>query len=228
MALDTKNDLGALGTPDPVALRDFGLLRPVNPLKIIQKLLGKGRGFEKPLGHFPLCNQRAASLALGVNHLLGSQDRFAGRAPIERGFGSVSQPGFIELNEYPLSPPIVFRRGGIHLMVPIIHVSDFLQLVLSEVLDVFRDHLGRVGARLKGEILGVHAEGIETNRFKNVIPVHMVEPALHIRSHKGKDIAHMQPFGRGIGKHHQVVKRPLGLFKIGLVDLGFIPVGSPF
>ena len=51
-------------------------------------------------------------------------------------------------------------------------------------------------------IFRVDPKPVQTDRFKHLISLHRLKPAVNIGAGKGVHIAHMQTFGAGIRKHH--------------------------
>jgi hypothetical protein len=73
--LDFELDKRSLGTSDPVPLRGFDPLGPINFSQVFQEALCILGYLEKPLFKFFLNNRRPAALALARNHLLVSEHR---------------------------------------------------------------------------------------------------------------------------------------------------------
>ena len=90
-----------------------------------------------------------------------------------------------------------------------------------------RDQLGRVDPDLEGEVLGVDAEGIEAHRLEDLVAPQPLEAAVDVGAGEGEEVADVQPLGRGVGEHHQVVERPLGLVEVGLVGAPLGPARLP-
>ena len=59
-----------------------------------------------------------------------------------------------------------------------------------------------MNALLQGEVLGVDPEGIEADRLEDLLPGEALEAPVHVRAREGKDVAHMEPLGGGVGEHH--------------------------
>jgi hypothetical protein len=63
---------------------------------------------------------------------------------------------------------------------------------------------------LEGEVLGVDPEGVEADRLEDVEALEALEAAEDVGAREGVDVPHVQPFGRRVGEHHQVVEGARG------------------
>ena len=111
-------------------------------------------------------------------------------------------------------------------MSPVEHAADGAQL-LAEVDDVPGNQLGGIDAQLDRVVLAVDAKGVEADRLEDIVALQPLEPAVDVGSGEGKHVAHVQPFGRRIGEHHEVVEGPLGPVQVGLVGVPLGPSSLP-
>ena len=107
-------------------------------------------------------------------------------------------------------------------MVPVEHPTDLPELA-GEVGHVRRNEVHRVNALLQGEVLGVDTERIEADRLEDLFTGEAVEASVYVRTRERKDVAHVEPLGRGVGEHHQLVVPVLG----GLEGVAGEGVGAP-
>ena len=99
-ALHLHPELGALTAADPVALHRLEPLGPIQPVEVVEQLLGVVGDLEEPLLEVALLDDVAAALARAVGqHLLVGQHRVAARAPVDRGVGPVGQALFEKAQE---------------------------------------------------------------------------------------------------------------------------------
>ena len=222
-----EDQLGAVGASDPVGLNRPGRVRPVGCLQVIEQPLGILTDGEKPLVQHPRLDLHVRMpLAEAVDHLLVGEHGLARRAPVHGGAALDGQPGAIELEEDPLRPFVVARIGGLHLIAPIRHQPDPLELA-AEPLDVARNQLGRMRSDLQGEVLRVDAERVEAQGLEDVGAAQPPVAALNIGAHERKDVPDVQPFGRRIRKHHQVEIRLRGAGEVGVVGAALLPPFLP-
>jgi hypothetical protein len=106
-------------------------------------------------------------------------------------------------------------------VAPVEHAADAFELP-PEVRDVPRNQLRRIDADLDGVVLTVDAERVVADGFEDLIALQPFEPAVHVAAGEGEHVPHVQPLGRGIGEHHQVVEGLDRAIEVGLVD---VPVG---
>jgi hypothetical protein len=64
---------------------------------------------------------------------------------------------------------------------------------------------------LQGEVLRVDPEGVEADGLKDLVPLQPLEPAVDVGAGERVDVAHVEPLGRGVGEHHEVVVGAFGL-----------------
>ena len=224
---DRERDLRALGAADPVALGALGGLGPVDPLEVVQQPLGVVGDAEEPLLEQPLLDTRAAALTQPVLHLLVGEHRLVVRAPVDRRLLLVGEPLLEQLQEDPLRPLVVARIGRRQLVLPVDHEADATQLA-AEVLDVLRDQPHRVPADLQGVVLRVDAEGVEPNGLEHAVPLQPLKSSMDVGPREREDVADVQPFGRRVRKHHQLVERGRRRLQVGLVGAALLPAALPF
>src|SRR5688500_12029346 len=94
-----KDNLRALGAPDPVSLRRARGLRPVDPAQVLEQALGIETDGEEPLLEQPLLDLGAAPLARAVDDLLVRQHRLVLRAPVDGSLLLVREPALEQLQE---------------------------------------------------------------------------------------------------------------------------------
>ena len=162
-----------------------------------------------------------------VDDLLVGQHGLVLRTPVDRGALAFSQARLKQLHEDPLRPAIISGIGGLHLVGPVEAVADAHQLLFAEASHVLCGQRLRVQPTLDGEILAVDAESIKAHRLEHVEAVHRLPAAMDVRSDVGVHIADVQPFRRGIGKHHQVVVGALRAAQVGPVEATGLPTLAP-
>jgi hypothetical protein len=171
-------------SPDPVPLSRLRGLRPVDPLQVVQQLVGVLRDAKEPLAEQPLTHRGAATLAETSDDLLVGENGLAGGAPVDRCLLLLGQPGLEELQEEPLCPPVVARVRRVDGPRPVVHQAGTPELTL-EVRDVPRDELHRMDADLQRVILRVDSERIKADRLEDVLPPESAIAAIDVRSRKG-------------------------------------------
>ena len=97
----------------------------------------------------------------------------------------------------------------------------------AEVLDVLRDQDRGVDPLLDRVVLAVDPERVVADRLEDVVPLEPLEPAVDVRPGEGEHVPHVQPLGRWVGEHHEVVERPLRPIEVGLVGVALGPAGLP-
>ena len=106
-----KRDLGALGAADPVALHRDHVLGPgLEQVEVGEQAVGVVGDPEEPLLEVARLDQRAAALAVAVDHLLVGEHGLVDRAPLHRRLGAVGEAALEQAQEDPLGPAVV---GGL-------------------------------------------------------------------------------------------------------------------
>ena len=113
----------------------------------------------------------AAPLALTVNHLLVRKHGLILRTPVHFCFLAIRQPFFIELDEQPLRPLIIFRRGCVDLAIPVVRETEHLHLAAKVIRIRERDFLRRL-PYFDGIIFRRESERIPTHRVKHFAAAH--------------------------------------------------------
>ena len=203
---DAERHMGAFAAPDPVALRLLGNLAPVQRRDVIQQAPGELRGAKEPLFEQPLLHNRVTALAVSVDHLLVGEHGLVDRAPVDSRRLLVSESLLVELEEQPLGPLVIVGLAGDNLLAPVNHQAGALKLP-PEVFDVSRSQRGGVDTDLDGVILSLDAEAVEADRFEDGFALLPLEPPVDIRAGEREQVADVQPLGRGVGEHHQLVVR---------------------
>ena len=201
-------DVGALAAADPVALRELGLLRPVELVEGVEQLLRVVGDAQKPLLEDPLLDPTLTALAVTVDDLLVGEDGETRGTPVDRALAVLGETGVEKLAEDPLGPPVVPGIGRVDGVIPVEHGAEQPQLA-SEVGDTARHQARRVLAHPQREVLGVDAECVEADRLEDIVPAQPAVSPVDVRSAEGEDISEMQSLSRRVGEHHQVVEGPL-------------------
>jgi hypothetical protein len=201
---DGETQDGPLTPTDPVLLRLPGRVGPVQRLEVLEKPGGIVRNPEEPLGDAPLLHRGVAPFTEAGHHLFVGQHRHAGGAPVHGCLLPFRDPGLEELQEEPLGPAVVFRRGRIDRMAPVEHSPHATKLA-GEIGDVPGDQVHGVDPHLQREVLRVDSERVETDRLEDLLPEKALKASVHVRTCEGVDVADVQPLRRRVGEHHQVV-----------------------
>ena len=166
--------------------------------RFVQQAVGVSSDLEEPLAHLALLDRSPAALACPTLRLLGRQHRPARRAPVDGGVLLVRQARLEELHEDPLRPAVVGRVGGVDLVRPVEHHAQAAELT-AEVGDVVGDQAGGVAARLDRVVLGVDPEGVEAERFEDVVAsARMYRPWMSLPT-KAKTLPTCRPSAEGYG-----------------------------
>ena len=200
---DIEADLHPFTPAHPVALHGQDLLRPVLQATEVQELIGVGRYPQEPLLEVAPGDGGAAPLALAVDHLLVGQDRLAGGAPDHRCPRAVGQPPFVQLEEEPLVPSVVFGKTADYLPVPIVYRPHAPELG-SHVVDVGHSPGIRVNSALNSGVLRRQSEGVEAHGMEYVISLHTAKAGVAVRRSHGVPMADVE-VARGIGIHGELI-----------------------
>ncbi len=170
--LDGEIELGALGSPDPVALHRLGPLRPLEAVEGFEELVGVLGDAEEPLLQVPLDDEVARALTGAVGqHLLVGQHGLAPRAPVDRCQGPVGQPGLPELQEDGLAPLDVRGVVAVDLAAPVVDGTEPAQR-RRELGDPGVGEDPRMGPGLDCGVLSREAEGVEPDRAQDALAQH--------------------------------------------------------
>ena len=128
---DLNPELATFRPSDPILLHDPDPLGPLGQRgQVVEEPLGVVGDLEEPLLQITLDDDRAASFAGAVDHLLVGQDGLVLGAPIDRRLLLVGESPFEQLQEQPLVPLVVL--GGVRgdLPGPVVHGTEPAQLGL--------------------------------------------------------------------------------------------------
>ena len=212
-----EHELRPLATADPVSLQGAGRVRPIEPVEVLEQPLGVFADREEPLLQVPQLDLRVGmALAIAVDHLLVGHDAHVLGAPVDGRLLAEREPRLEELQENPLRPLVVARIGRRELVPPVEHPAEPPQLP-TERLDILGDELARMRADRQRVVFRMDAERVETDRLEHVVPAEPLESAVDVGAGEREHVAHVQPFGRRVREHHEVVERSIGPVDVGLV-----------
>ena len=192
-------------------------------VQVRQQTLGIRRNAQEPLLQVVLHDERVASLAASVDHLLVCQYRLISGTPVDGCLASDGQASLEQLQEDPLRPAVEAWIGGVDFVAPVEAATASLQLRFSEALDVFRGQQPRMDAAFDGEVFAVNAEGVEAHWLEDMLPAHGCKAAVDVGTGEGVHVADVQPLGRRVRKHHQVEKGPCGIGEVRTINAGVSP-----
>ena len=193
-AFDTKRDLRAFASPDPVALQQFDSVRPIEAIEFLLEPIGKGGDPQHPLTHRPPDHWKSADFAFSVDDFFVGQHGAEFRAPVDRHVRDVGEshrigivtaisvdrlralclriePRVVNLEENPLRPFVITRIGRVDLSFPIVGKTNALQLRF-EFRHVFARGDRRVLSRFDRILLSGKSERIPAHRMQHVKPAH--------------------------------------------------------
>ena len=120
---------GAFGAADPVALHGPHPVRPLfELLQVGEQPIGVVGDPEEPLRQVLPLDDRPATLAGPVDHLLVGEHGLVLGAPVDRSFLLVGETPIPQLEEQPLVPAVVVGMMRGQLAVPVVHRSQLLDL----------------------------------------------------------------------------------------------------
>ena len=221
-----EDDLGALGSADPVGLHRLDRLGP-DQTGEVEQLVGVLGGPQVPLLEFALLDPGAAAPAMAVRafDLLAGQRAVVG-APVHGRLGAVGEAGFEEPQEDPLVPAVVLGLAGDDLGVPIPAGAHRAQLAAHPVY-VLQSPLVRVDLVLDRGVLGRQAEGVEADRLEDVLAVHAVEAAQGVRRRLHVPVTDVQIPRRVVVHRQQVVLGPGIVGQVRVVEPKLRPAPLP-
>ena len=204
-ALDHEVDVGALGAPDPVALRGDDAVRPgrLQLVQPVEQLLGVVGDLEVPLGQLLLGHLRTTPLAHARDDLLVGQHGLVLGAPVDGAVLAVGQTTLVELQEQPLRPAVVVLVGGVEGARPV----EGRGVSLARL-----DRLGDVGAgvvvgvRVVADrgVLGRQPEGVEPHRVEHLEAALPPVAGHHVVQGEDLGVTHVQVTA-GVGEHRERV-----------------------
>ena len=112
-------------------------------------------------------------------------------------------------------------------MLPVDHEANAAQLA-SEVLDVLRNQPHRMPADLQGVVLRVDAERVKAYGLEDAVPLQALKSSMDVGTREREDVPDVQPFGRRVRKHHQLIERGRRRLQVGLVGAALLPAALPF
>ena len=80
---------------------------------------------------------------------------------------------------------------------------------------------------LEREVLRVDPEGVIAQRFEDGMPLQPVEARMDVASREREEVPHVQPLGRGVGEHHEVVVGPRAVREIDAIGAPLGPALAP-
>ena len=199
-SLNAKINLRTFAAADPVLLHGLNLFGPFYFIQRRQQLVGVIGDFEEPLLHFLLFYFGTTAPAMTVLNLLVGQHGLVNRAPPLVAFLLVGEAGFVELEEAPLGPAVVFGVGSVDFAAPVNGVTELLGL-FAEVLDVGGGSGLRRDAGFDGVILGGQTKGVIAEGAKNVHALLGIEAGEHINNGEVADMTNVKTSARGVGEH---------------------------
>ena len=169
LAIDNAKDhLGAMRTPDPVALHRQYALGPVFQLiHVIEQTIGVVGDAEEPLVEIARLDLGAATLAAAVHDLLVGEHRLVLRTPLDGSRALVRQTALEHLKENPLRPAVVGRVRRRELATPVDRPAH-AQHLLTDARDVVRGYLSRLATRLDRSVLGRETKRVVAHRVKHL------------------------------------------------------------
>ena len=171
VTVDTEDDLGALRTADPAALRGERPLGPVDERQVLGEPIGIGGDPQHPLSERRAIDGMAAALALAVDDFLVGEHGAERGTPVDGHRRLVREPAPEQLQEDPLRPAYVARIGGVDLARPVVAEAEHLELAL-ERRDVVRRRPRGMLPGLDRVLLGRQAERVPAHRVQHVVAAH--------------------------------------------------------
>ena len=223
-----ERDLRAHGLADPVALHTEHAVRPaaLELGEVGEQFVGVIRDLEEPLGEFLLDDGRVAAPAQAVDDLLVGEHGIAVRAPVLGGFLAVDEALFQPAQEEKLLPAVVGLIAGGDFAVPVIGITEALQLG-AHVVDIGVRPDARMDVMLDGGVFGGQAEGVPSHGMHDVESLHTLETRHYVADGVVTYMAHVQ-VSRRIGKHFQQIVFFFVLVDMTGVGLFVFPAGLPF
>ena len=202
--LAAEDHLGALRAADPVALHRDHVLGPgLEQLEVVEQPLRVLGDPEEPLLELPQLDERAAALAVPVDHLLVRQDGLVLRAPVDGRLAALREPALVELEEDPLRPAVVAGLVGAELARPVDRDAPAHEL-LAEGRDGLLGRLPRMLAGLDRVVLGRQPEGVIAHRVHDAVAAAAPEVGDGVAHRVGLQVADVRLAG-GVGQHFEDV-----------------------
>ena len=198
--LAAEDDLGALRAADPVPLHRDHVLRPgLEQLEVVEQPLRVLGDPEEPLLELTQLDERAAALAVPVDHLLVGEHRLVLGTPVDGRLLAVREPALVELQEDPLRPAVVAGLVGAELARPVDRDAPAHEL-LAEGGDRLLGRLARMLAGLDRVVLGRQPEGVVAHRVHDLIAAAAPEVGDRVADRVGLQVADVR-LARGVGQH---------------------------
>ena len=221
-SLDGKRERRAFGAADPVPLHRLGLLRPVEPRKIVKEPFGVIGDLKEPLFDLLLHHLRRTPFAAALHYLLVREHRLAGGAPVGRRLFAVREAVLQKLEKEPLIPLVVLGKAGDDEARPVVAVSHRLHL-FRHCFDVLQRPVPRMDIALDGRVFRGQAESVKTDGTHHVVSRHAHEARKYVRRREVVPVADVK-VARGVRKHHEVVEVfDAGNAVLCLKDASFFP-----
>ena len=221
-AFDCELDFSAVRLAYPVFLHKFGLFGPIQFVKVTEKFVGVFRDFEEPLSKVFSHDRASATFAFALNDLLVCKHRVAGRAPVDGCFLAVGKTLFVKLQEKPLRPFVVLGSAGVKFVIPVVHRTDFFELVLHR-RNVFHRAVLRVNARLYRVVFGGKSESVEAHGLKHFVTLHFLETRISVGGTVIVPVSGMQFRARRVREHFEHIPFLVYSVAVELVKSGVRP-----
>ena len=161
-----------------------------------------------------------------VFHLGVRQSGLAGRAPVDRSFGPIGQPPFIQLEKQPLGPFIICLVAGHDHIVKVIRGAHFHELFLHTV-DVAVGGILGVNPRFDRVVFRRQAECVKALGMEKVESLHFFRPGPDICQSIIIPMPDMELRPGRIGKHLQAIELVV-LVRIKSIEFLLFPTLLPF
>ena len=212
---------------NPVFLHDAHFIRPaLQFVQIFQQAVRIFCNFEEPLLQRFFLYYTVATLAFSFYHLFIGQHCLTSRTPVHRSAFFVGQTLFVELQEKPLRPFIIFGQTGRYFPVPVIAQAHGVQLAIH-IGNIFFGPLGRRRLVFDSRIFSRQAKGIPTNGMQYIIPMHGLKPCNDITDRIVAHMPHVQ-VSRRIRKHFQTIVFWFAFVFCHFIYFFFSPFFLPF
>ena len=221
-----ENNFRALTFSYPVRLFGLYFIEEVEVFKSGKKSVGVISYFQEPYVLDFLLHFAAATVADPVLALLGGKDYLTLRTEIDEGLRLVRKTFLEHLHEYPLSPTIVVRVGGVDSAVVVERKSHFPQLLVKVLYVFVRDYSRMLFSRHR-VVFGGESERVVPYREKYVVPFHSAFTSDHFQTRIRSYVSDVNTRSRRIRKLYQRVKFLL-LFVFGRVkNVVVVPIRLP-
>ena len=164
--------------------------------------------------------------AAAIHHLFIGEHRVLDRIPVDPAFLAVGQPLFEEFEEHPLFMPVIVRRAGGQLAVPVIGKAHAAKLC-PHGGDVLGGPVPGVNAALHGGIFRRKPERVPAHRMEDIEAAGTPVSGDDIAEGVVANMPHMDP-SRRIGEHFQNVIFRLFRPGLGGKAVAVVPARLPF